>query len=321
MENKNEPKASAEIYQVPGIGQIDTERAQENKKYAKQIFEDNPTIKPVQTPWILTSGSLPDLGQRACIGLLKEKLQIDQHNTPKVIHAFSQGTATTLNYLGQIKDNRHNIKLVVLEGTVASGNSAIRHTVGNGFLPAPLSWLAKVPGSYVFLPYVAKCSIIISPFYRPAGMQAITSISSIDKNIPIVLIHSKGDREVAHSDSCALYYALKTQGHEHVYFISEEGDRHIHILQNKRVLQKTLQQIYARHVNNQEQDPTPQCIIDCQPDHTQYKWDYYKLIARERIHQILQVPLAAGILYAGYRLGKPRAERFVQRLGRCFFRA
>lgn len=241
-----------------------------------------------------------DFGQGYCLTHLRSGLQ-KRVREKEIIHATSQGTATALNYLAEDKAGR--IKGAVLEAVLASGNSAILHTVGGPLMP-PLNRFARWPLAYYWMPYIAKA---LYPFYSPTGMQPIKSIQQISRDIPIVLAHSKGDPQLPFSGACAVYYALRNRGFKNTYFVQKKGFKHLQILENSVHGSSIIKAIFQRH--GLQENPAGAVAaaapaIDLskyQPDPAQFKADYDELMRKERNHTYIKwgtlTSVAAGAFY------------------------
>lgn len=276
------------IYSLPGQNGLGSET-----HYIKSIFSDNPNIIHVATPSIA-----PDLGQRFCQDHIKKALK--DNKKPYILYATSQGTATALNYLSTHKDP--NVKCVILESSIASGNSTIYHAVKGPLMN--LKALTDMPGSYYWLPYFA--SIIHCRGYRPGGQQPIKSIDNIDnKDIPFIFIHTTHDPQTPFSGSQMLYYRLRERGHK-TYLIQLDKMEHIQLLKTDEE-KKILKAILAHHKLQKATltDKTVN-INTYQPGIEQFKSCYNKLIEKEQKHKIFErifgASLAAVILgYVSYR--------------------
>jgi hypothetical protein len=251
---------------------------------------------------LLRNPAYPDLGQGRCLRLLRACLkQAPAEHKNIIVYAVSQGTATILNHLAETNDPR--IKCVILQAPLVSGNSAILHTVGGPFMNHP--WLAKLPLAHYWIPYVAK---LLFPFYWPAGRQPIKSLHNIRGDIPIVISHARHDPQLSYDGACALYYGLRSQGKQNVYFISHDGGFHMYLLNrtHKPILDAVLAQCNLRTRTAQTAGVD---LRSYQPDHTQYKALYDNLIRKERIHERLAyavpVAAAAGVIYLlRHKIGK-----------------
>jgi hypothetical protein len=266
------------VYAIPGQNGLGSE-----VPYVQNLLGSaSITITPVPTPTYII-----DLGQNRCIHYLRKSIREGNANHTSIIHATSQGTATALNYVAS-EDKGKNIKALILEAAFGSGNSAIHHTVDK-LMHVP--WLVNLPFSYYWLPYTAK---YVFPFYWPFGKQAITSIKNIPADMPVVIAHSKNDRQLSYDDACALYYGLRIQGNDNVYLITKNGNKHLNILRSeddKRVVCAILEKhgLFERCSN--PDDSIDLCLY--QPDYVQFKNQYDVLIGREKNHVRLGYALGA----------------------------
>jgi hypothetical protein len=250
-----------------------------------------------------------DLGQGVCV----EHLSRDFPASGDVaFHATSQGTASTLNFVSQLSQaDQARIRVIVLEAVLASGNSAIIHNAKD-----ILGSSAESEVCYYSAPYSAT---FMFPRYSPSGMQPIKSIAHISREIPIVIVHSKEDGCLPYSGACALYYGLRAQGHENVYFISCEGRDHIQVLESKPIAQMCLRKILEHHrVFKVESDckmltPGERTLV--QPEIEQYREFYEQLYSREQKHSYL--PWVAGTVAVGGALflAKPKIVEFCTKRG------
>lgn len=187
-----------------------------------------------------TPALIPDFGQERCLSYLRKTLTHNVEGADNVIiHASSQGTATALNYIcNQAEPRVKNIKAVILEAVMLSGNSAIYHTTQRMVAP----WATSLPGSYYWLPYIAQRLYIN---YTPAGIQSILNIDKLPKNIPIIIIHNTHDPQLSYQDAQALYAYLQQNNHNTYLFkhIYPEGDPGHVLLLNEENNKKEIQAI------------------------------------------------------------------------------
>ncbi|MBY0352729.1 hypothetical protein K2W90_00015 [Candidatus Babeliales bacterium] len=219
------------------------------KEYvAQQLSISGKTIVYVDGPL----SAQADFGQQHCQEYFKKSYESIDTRNGYIIHATSQGTATVLNFLANNPEAQENLKALILEAPMASGNSAIAHHVG-----------IPLVEDFPLVPYLAK--LIHFPGYRPSGMQAIKSIDQlINKNIVIILAHSTHDRILPYSGACALYYGLKELGHCNVYFISKAGWDHTEVLNGESVVKTIL----AKHDLVLSADASESSDLSAyQPDH------------------------------------------------------
>lgn len=215
-------KPDSTIYTIPGLNGNGG-----SSVYLYTIFDRETTkIIELQTPKYKI-----DLGQKSCINILDKSMISKNKKLINIVHATSQGTATLMNFLCLNKNSINYVKCVILEAVMASGNSAIYHTMTNR-----MKFFRCIPFGYYVLPYLAK--LFRFPLYRPAGIQLIKSLDDknckLNKDLLVIIIHSTHDRQLSVFDACALYYKLKEMGMKNVYMNIKKGDiHHTNILRNR----------------------------------------------------------------------------------------
>jgi len=282
------------IYAIPGKNGRGSET-----KYIKETLGWKGDVVQVKTPYLMQ-----DLGQYFCQRDLVDALKNEHRNI--IFYATSQGTATVLNYVAN-QENNSKIKAIIWEGGLASGNSAIYHTVTGELMNMP--WVKKIPGSYYFVPYLAITECL---GYRPGGQQPIWSIDTIKKDIPIIIIHSKNDPQCPFYGACALYYRLRENGKRNVYLIENSlTTDHIQILSNKYYLQSAVRTILQKHlpeislnpIHNTSQifsENTPTVPL---PNHNLYKNCYIDLVRKEKvIHYFEYGAFVTALVYCALKL-------------------
>jgi len=152
------------------------------------------------------------LGQHIEIGRLKS--EHDTLTTDTVLVGLSMGASTIINYASAHYTPR--IKALVLE----SPFDAIENVVK--FKTQSFSW---IPGSYS-LGTSFMNSRFMYPLYDKNGIKPLTSINKLDKNLPIIFIHSQTDSLIPISCSRHLYCHLKKAGHTHVYLLELNDGNH-----------------------------------------------------------------------------------------------
>lgn len=270
------------VYAVPGQNGLGSEEG-----YVQQVLGNDLRVVKVGTPSILA-----DLGQSGCQGYLRDALQ--KEDKPGIVYATSQGTATAINYLASC-DKKENIQALVLEAVLASGNSAIHHTLTG------TSGVNDASYSYYILPYLAR---IVFPCYRAAGEQPIKALDNLPKDIPIIIVHSKNDMQLPYDGACALYYGLRSKGNDNVYFISKDGFSHINILYSDPE-RNVVRSILKKH-DLLKTSPEVSDLSEFQPDPLQYKPCYDALMAtKEAKHTYVErTAVCVGLLagsFIGYR--------------------
>lgn len=266
--------AQLQVYAIPGQNGLGS-----SVGYVRNLL-GNEAVNVTSVP---TPASLPDFGQSRCLGHLREVIR--NISFPSIIHATSQGTATALNYVAH-EDKGRQIKALILEATLGSGNSAIHHTASGPLMG--LSTLANLPFAYYWMPYVAK---VLFPAYSPSGQQPIRSLKNIPKNVVVVIAHSERDPQLSYDDACALYYGLREQGNP-AYLVTKEGCNHIDVLNDNKD-SAVVRAILGSH----QLLPSFSHSIDLavyQPKHEQYKEKYDMLLGKEKNHLYLGYTLTAG---------------------------
>jgi hypothetical protein len=175
----------------------------------------------------------PDFGQNQCQWFLNDKINWlkvynQLHDYDKIIlHGSSQGTATTINYTANNPDK--NIKAIILESVLLTGNSAIFHTVDNAIS-------CDLPdSSYYSLPYTAKS---VFPSYSPSGEQPINNIDKLPTDLPIIILHDTKDFQLSFKDAQALYaYLTIVRKNKNVYLFAQESPygKHINLLEKENL--------------------------------------------------------------------------------------
>lgn len=262
--------------------------------HVRSIFGQNITITKVATPRMT-----PDFGQACCLSNLQQAIQSKQRASEQTIfYARSQGTATALNYVARTDAQQH-VHALVLEAVLASGNSAICHTIAQSW--PRLSLLTKLPCSDYWLPYLAKA---VFWRYCPSGQQPITSLERIPTDLPIIITHATGDRELPYQDALALYYGLRKRGNKNVYLIAKSSSRHTEILEeySKEVIRAMLQKHGIETSDTTQTHTSDTSFTLFQPAPDEFKTDYNTLIGKEKNHKrlghALSIASCAAILYA-----------------------
>lgn len=222
-----------------------------------------------------------DFGQKYCQELLHASIQTVPDGKKCVIHASSQGSATAVLYASKKPEK---IKMLVLEAMLASGNSAIHHTItGKHGIPA----LAKIWGLYYIAPYIAK---FVFPLYKVSGDQPIEAVAKIPNQMPVVIYHATGDPQLSIGDAQAMYYKLRAQGNQDAFFMPIESDSHVLLMQRGLPQQERLL-AFMQNVNDLSKISS-EIREKYQPDHMQFKKVYDDMMYREtmikRISKVLK---------------------------------
>lgn len=242
-----------------------------------------------------------DLGQDQCMKRLHQAIE----HTPTdngCIYALSQGAATALNYVAH--NECPDIKSLLLEGTVASGNSAICYSVKKRYVG---EWAAQLPAAYYWTPYLVKGGF---PTYWPGGKQPIKSIDRIVNTDKVfILMHARKDLVVSYDDSCALYYGLHKNGNKNTYLISSDLEQHVYLLQDSSSY-LAVRTILSKHgIAPNKYDAVD--LAAYQPDPEQFRKQYEELRAKETKHELLKYGLVAAAAFAAGKLLYKRVPQFI----------
>ena len=196
-----------------------------------------------------------DLGQGNCIQNFEKQLDNDEKvkDSKLLLYGISQGTATLVNFLAKKSHTEQEEKIgcLFLEAVLGSGNNAILHTIQSTMSP----WITSAPFARFWLPWVAK---VFYPTYNPYGKQAFSSAKKISPNIPIVIMHNKGDTQLTINDARKLYCILSENNNNVYLFETNNRAKHFDILegaQEKIIKIAALQTIYKKH-NLPYEEPT-----------------------------------------------------------------
>ncbi len=274
----NKPENPLKVFVIPGQNGMGLDWSYVSQNTGVSAVN----IHRVKTP--INHQSI-DLGQSCCMKELENSLK--NNDDEFIVYANSQGTATALNFFS--KNPKHAVKCkgLVLESVLASGNSAIYHTITSPLLGLPkLKW---VPGLYYLAPYLAK--MIAFPSYSPRGGQPIKSVADLNIDGPIIIAHSKKDPQLSYNDARAIYYALRKRGKD-AYLIGREQIGHINILRDDddNIVKKILNYHGVTFEQNSIGEPD---ISKYQPNITDHKVAYDELMKKEqRIMKYGPWPLA-----------------------------
>ncbi len=262
-----------------------------------------------------------DLGQGNCVKHFADQLQKDQNlNNKNIVGCgISQGTATWVHLLAgsEVSEEfKGNVKMLVLESVLGTGNSAITHTVLRG-LPS----MTYVPFSRFWLPVGAK---LFFPTYNPLGMQAISSAKKLPKDLPIIIMHDKNDFQLWINDARKFYCAVKESGNDSVYLLETSHSLkgvHLNILNSEPRRERerkirAIQAIYKKHgvpydiaslkrkedADNEEADFNESelltLIAEFQPAVEKVKKDIEETSKIYRTHNIIDGSAVVGLLAA-----------------------
>jgi len=196
----------------------------------KNCFSGNgPEVKSVQLVFPLGSSEPHEqaiiaqekvvLGQDADVDVIKTVIKKIPENAEEkntiIGVGVSKGAATLINAAGVIQDPR--LRLLVLESPFADANDvAARLGVITEYIPGGKAFAGSIAGS-------------MFNAYKRTGMQPITSVKNIPKDVVVILMHSKQDKLISIVHSYKLYNEFVKTGHE-TYLIETETGAHAGVL-------------------------------------------------------------------------------------------
>lgn len=124
-----------------------------------------------------------------------------QHCKYVVPMGISRGASAIITYLATKQPK--NVKAAVLEAPFDTLEALIEHYT-HSYLPHQKEELSLV---WSF------------PLYKKDGIKPLDVVDKIDKNIPLLLIHSLTDQVIPAESSRRLYQKLKESGHKDVYLL------------------------------------------------------------------------------------------------------
>jgi hypothetical protein len=153
---------------------------------------------------------------------------------PKILYGVSRGAATTFNAAAM--NHYNNVRLVVLEGCFDSldGLAPVRWPLlYNTGLFSCASWLLEAMTSY-----------------QRNGISPIGNVATFPKDVPVLFISSRTDKEVPYVCTQRLAKALVKAGHEQVYFLSLNKSSHVGYMcddaQDKILYEQVVHALYQK---------------------------------------------------------------------------
>lgn len=192
-------------------------------------YELQPQLYSIVRSGIPTKTAQIDFGQKNCKALLTEAVQSCNTSYPIVLYGNSQGTSTIIQWLADQEVDeklRSRVMLVVLEAVMASGNSAIWHTVHNGFFPGLMRNVAQ------WLGLDAATCVLVSRFlftqYDANAKQPIELVGMFPRDVPVIMTHARQDACLSYNDACAMMFMLRFKmQHRHAYLCTRMDNLHI----------------------------------------------------------------------------------------------
>lgn len=130
-----------------------------------------------------------------------------------VLMGLSRGASTIINFAAQ---RPKSLAAIIIESPFDSIESVIEYQLTKKYI----GW---VPGLKSIVHYMIQKNY---PVYNKFGLKPINEIKKIDPNLPILFIHSKADTLISIDSSRRLYWELKKNKYQHVYFLELESGAH-----------------------------------------------------------------------------------------------
>lgn len=220
---------------VPGQNGVGTDAGYVQRRFEPLLSNMETTHPQDQLPRSIVRSGIPthcghiDFGQDRCKALLTEAMQVGDVNFPVVLYGNSQGTSTILQWLSDPavdKRLRDRVVLVVLEAVMASGNSAIWHTVHNWYCSKPLRHMAEYLCLDALVCVLASWMVFRS--FRAGDKQAVQCAESFPRHVPVIMTHARQDGNLCYNDACAILHLMRHKlQHPHAYLCTRMDDQHI----------------------------------------------------------------------------------------------
>jgi pimeloyl-ACP methyl ester carboxylesterase len=160
--------------------------------------------KRIKLPLDNNKVTLAQEGDIQALNAIYKQVRQETPDSPIVLVGMSRGAATIVTFAAT--EQPQSIKALILEAPFDSLEQII----------------AQLKKKYAHASQATKDAVARAwhfPNYKKNGIKPITVIDKIDKNIPVLLIHSQQDTLIPVSSSRILYNRLKATGHTHVYLL------------------------------------------------------------------------------------------------------
>lgn len=215
---------------------------------ACELFSEN-------GPEIVRGYFATELAQNNDINILKNEIELAcQKNGDSckiILVGVSKGAATVINTVAKLV-NENSIYLKNIVGTIIESSPAnFNDVIFENFIPKPIKFAC--PRTISKKAVNVMLHNFILRHYDPYGIQPIDAIKEywkdLDKNMLVVLVHSKEDKLINISHSNRIYNELKSQGFNNLYFIQAESGRHANVFwgRSNQTVRTKLWCIYKKH--------------------------------------------------------------------------
>lgn len=160
----------------------------------------------------------PNFGQKECQKLLEDGIDdlkakdTIRNNDNIILHASLQNIAPIITYTAQ---NHKNIKALILENVMLTGNNTIFHTVDNTTMPKEHHMLNL--GNYT-VPYDVYLN------YSFIDGRTSNNIDQLSDDLPIIIVHDSKNFQSSVKDAQGLYaYLTHIRRNNHVYLFAQDS--------------------------------------------------------------------------------------------------
>ena len=171
-------------------------------------------------------------GQEGDIQILQKA--VESSNDKVVLFGECRGGIAAINCLANSKDNPQKIKALVIEGTPAHITEAFNDKFAKLGLPCSIS---EKLFKYIWSSY---------PSNSKTTLDALSNIKN--KETPILIIHSKEDKNFSFANGLKLYKKCKDEGFSNVYIAPLKG-KHCRSLQDDK--ENYLTAVHSFYKNHQ----------------------------------------------------------------------
>ncbi len=255
--------------------------------------------------YIETPEKLSDFGQNKCQEHLEKKINWCKKNKtlrdtdPLIIYGSFQGSATAINYTAK---NPKNIKALILESIILTGNSFIENTfvddTSHSLSDDPISYAVGNCCRFTSAGYYLLPQLVRTHFwhYSPTGEQPIDNINDLPNDLPIIILHNT---KLSCKDAQALYAFLTvTKQNPNVYLVNQKNINDI------TVINTILKLHYLLPTNYLEKSLTLEELKEYQPKIQQEWFDRLNVVLKKEKNMPYVIPSLVTVCASVYTLGK-----------------
>jgi predicted alpha/beta-fold hydrolase len=198
----------------------------------------------------LTKANIGQEDDVKCLSQAIDQFREDAALAKKMIlFGYSRGASTIINELGAQNHSHEDVGAIVLVAPFSSIEDVVAHKMG-----IITESSSSISGSLAkpFIPFSAKIveKLIVPklyPHYSPNGAQPIYLIGAIDREIPILIVHSQDDDLCPFWGAEKLCSELSEQGRDNVYFLSLMSCGHCEYPMNEGLMAGVVHAFYKKY--------------------------------------------------------------------------